>query len=326
MGSSSSIDALAPVDLKYVSVPLRPPRPSTATATSQVTDSTTSNLMNIVVLQPDDVPGAILKSKPADSTVAQLTRWLGCRGLNKQGKKAELVERVTQAMTLDLPIDSRIDGGIPYKTKCSQKVSIDHLVQSDGEALSIILADAPVTGFPSSGWATFPSRDIPEMFNHGSILVYIIESLNNIMATDYDDDTQSQLKKGIALKNSGFVHNVTDNQQGTFYYLSGHVHRSMVMETQHVMVALSMASGSIQKAQCGGCVVQDLARCCHIAALLIYLRDHVVACGYKLDTSTSSLLPCTSQPCTWNKGSKRKKNPKPLHLVDYPTKRKNTAG
>ena len=53
---------------------------------------------------------------------------------------------MTHAPTLDLPIDSRIDGGITYKANCSQKVSIDHIVQSDGEASSIVLADAPVTG------------------------------------------------------------------------------------------------------------------------------------------------------------------------------------
>ena len=188
----------------------------------------------------------------------------GCRGLSKQAKKAELMERVTHPLTLDLPIDSKIDGGIPYKAKCFHKVSTDLILQKlEVEGLQIILADSPVAGFPSSRWATFPLRNVPEMLNHGSILVCIIESLNNIMAArDYDDDRQSQLKKGIALKNSGFVRNTTDNQQqGAFYFLRRHLRRSIVMETQHVMVALSMASGSVQNAQCSSCVVQDFARC-----------------------------------------------------------------
>ena len=65
------------------------------------------------------------------------------------------------------------------------------------------------------------------------MLFYIVESLGNVLCQGYDNGTHNQMKKGVQLKDSRFVHNVTDNQQGNFY-ISGHVHRSMDNVTQHV--------------------------------------------------------------------------------------------
>ena len=161
-----------------------------------------------------------------------------------------------------------------------------------------MLNNVHAAGFHVSGWEKFPSRDVPEMFNYGHVLHYIIESLGNVMIDGYDDGTENQMKKGERLKDSGFVNTVFDNQQGNFYYISGHVHRSMVNENHHVRVAISVGSGHILLANCGGCVVEDLARCCHIAALLLYLNDHVKKHGHK----KLSNVPCTSLPCVWNKG------------------------
>ena len=31
----------------------------------------------------------------------------------------------------------------------------------------------------------------------------------------------------------------------------------------------------------------------------------------------STIKPSTSQPCTWNRGKKREKNPQQLHVVEY---------
>ena len=253
---------------------------------------------DVVELKPDDVTGAVLAASPSESSVQQLQRWLQCRRLNKQGNKADLVKRVEQSMDLDLPIDPNVDNGGPYRAKAARVVTMDMLLEVKDVAIPVIMNNVPVEGFPISGWVSFPSRDVPDMFNYGSVLFYIVESLGNVLCQGYDDGTHNQMKKGVHLKDSGFVHNVTDNQQGNFYFISGHVNRSMVNATQHVKVAISLASGSIQLANCSGCVVEDLARCCHIAALLLYLNDHVKANGYKC-TKTSD-VPCTSLPCSWN--------------------------
>ena len=37
--------------------------------------------------------------------VEQLKRWLECHGLKKSGKKNELIQRVNDALKLDLPVD-----------------------------------------------------------------------------------------------------------------------------------------------------------------------------------------------------------------------------
>ena len=52
-------------------------------------------------------------------------------------------------------------------------------------------------------------------------------------------------------------------------------------------------------------------RCAYIAALLLFLDEHVKTSGYCMT------LPSTSNPCEWNKGKKREKNPKLLHKASY---------
>lgn len=45
-----------------------------------------------VILKPDDVPGAILPNPVIENnSVCALKRWLECRNLKRDGKKAELV-------------------------------------------------------------------------------------------------------------------------------------------------------------------------------------------------------------------------------------------
>lgn len=59
---------------------------------SGVTDYFTDK---IVVLDESDVPGASLNGKkPCQLTVAQLKRWLACRGAPLSGRKPELIERL----------------------------------------------------------------------------------------------------------------------------------------------------------------------------------------------------------------------------------------
>ena len=42
----------------------------------------------------NDIPGSSLRGrKPDDLHVAELKRWLSCRGASRRGKKSELVKR-----------------------------------------------------------------------------------------------------------------------------------------------------------------------------------------------------------------------------------------
>ena len=50
------------------------------------------------------------------------------------------------------------------------------------------------------------------------------------------------------------------------------------------------------------CKASALRRCAHVAALLLKLSDAVHDKG-------STIKPSKSQPCTWNRGKKREKNP-----------------
>ena len=47
--------------------------------------------------------------------------------------------------------------------------------------------------------------------------------------------------------------------------------------------------------------------------------DHVKEKGYNV------IAPCTSLPCQWNKGQKRKKDHKPLHQAEYTSAKRNTT-
>ena len=48
------------------------------------------------------------------------------------------------------------------------------------------------------------------------------------------------------------------------------------------------------------------------------LDDHVKKHG------PTTTVPCTSQDCSWNKGKKRKKEPKRISSVNYPNKKKKS--
>ncbi|KAK4882159.1 hypothetical protein RN001_005478 [Aquatica leii] len=56
----------------------------------------TSGIQASVVLEPKDVPGAVLHHDKIveDCSILELKRWLECRGLKQQGNKSELVQRV----------------------------------------------------------------------------------------------------------------------------------------------------------------------------------------------------------------------------------------
>ena len=111
-----------------------------------------------IKLLEDDVPGAKLVKEPKDCSVVTLKRWLECHGLKRTGKKCELVERVIISHGV-VSVDPKVDGGKWYDIK-RQKDQRSTLAQ-------------PVN-VPVSGWNTFPSKNIPIMFNYGHVYFYLI--------------------------------------------------------------------------------------------------------------------------------------------------------
>ena len=127
-------------------------------------------------------------------------------------------------------IDPKVDGGSHYDRKASQPLSLEAILA----APSMVLAkDAiPKTlDVPTGGWKPFPSRNIPKNFNYGNVYSFLVEDLANIIingdgSSDEevetgDCSTEKPLRKGRMLLKSGFLHNVQDNSDPSFYYLSG---------------------------------------------------------------------------------------------------------
>ena len=270
-----------------------------------------------VVLTEDDVPGAKLSKQPDQCSVIVLKRWLECHGLKKGGNKSELVKRVEQSAGL-IKVDPKVDAGKWYELK---KNGRNHSLTTNDYTSNAMLEMLN----PVGGWKNFPGTNIPIMFNYGHIYYYLVESVDGVYSSDEDEDytegeddttetvaTAKPLRKGRWLKKSGFVENVQDGLTETGdYLLRAHVHHSMKsLLPLHVYVVVSGMSGNIRKCQCS-CRVSEAARCAHIAALFLFLDDHIEENGYFVTA------PSTSKPCNWNKGKKRDKNPKPLHKACY---------
>ena len=267
-----------------------------------------------IVLAEEDVPGAKLAKKPEMCSVVVLKRWLECHGLRKSGNKCDLIERVNQSIGL-IKVDPKVDGGKWYDLKKKGEVG-----QCSSNAITC--SSSPILK-PVGGWKNFQTYNIPSMFNYGHIYYYLVESVDGIYSSDESEEdttelpsedtaTAKPLRKGGLLKTSEFIEHVQDGlSESGNYLLRAHVHHSMKrLLPLKVGVLISGASGSILTCECT-CRVSEVKRCAHIAALLLFLDDHVKEHGYIVTS------PSTSKPCDWNKGKKRDKNPKPLHEASY---------
>ena len=180
---------------------------------------------------------------------------------------------------------------------------------------------------PQVGWTMFPSQDIPVNFNYGHVYHYITESVNHLFLPnsgtldqdenlddnidDEDTVTAKPLRKGYWLVRSGFLENIEDCLTNENYFLRGHVHHSMKAEKPlKVILVLSSIPGFVKFTQCD-CRAAALGRCAHVTAVLLMLSDYVAENGYIVQDA------CTSNPCQWNKGKKRTKNPQKLHQAEY---------
>ncbi|XP_032234254.2 uncharacterized protein LOC5509403 [Nematostella vectensis] len=276
----------------------------------------------LVSLTEDDVPGAKLPRDITDCNVFELKRWLECHGQKKGGKKADLQERVSQCIGLGLKIDPKVDGGKWHRIKAEKQSKTINLSSSSRDVDKL-------ANFPDTGWKTFPSMNIPAMFNYGHIYHYLVESVAQLCANDEeeremnieDSVTEKPLRKGRSLVTSGFVENIQDTTNESTYFVRAHVHHSMKADLPlKTSVSVSKLSGFVKYCSCS-CKANELGRCCHVSALLLFISDYLGKHGY------DAVAPSTSKDCQWNKGKKRARNPKPLPQTKYTstsTKRSKT--
>ena len=260
--------------------------------------------MEKVILTKKDVPGAYLSRDPLEYRLPELKRWLACHGQKTTVKLPEAIENVRACIALKIKVFPGIDDGKWHELK---KMGIS--TRSTSSAVSTASA-------PNDGWTTFPTVDIPNMFNYGSVYYYLIESIaqfgqeNHSGSNEEGSDTENSyaatekpLRKGRKLLESEFIEDAQDNNTETHYFLRAHVQHSMKNEYPlDVMVALSKFSDFVVKASCN-CKASALNRCAHVAALLLKLEEYTKKNGHRVTT------PSTSKSCTWNRGKKRTKKP-----------------
>jgi hypothetical protein len=215
-------------------------------------------------------------------------------------------------------IDPSIDGGKWYKSKQQASQPIQSSSQSHPPVL------------PISGWKKFPSKTIPESFNHGHIHHHIIESVQHVTewqvkqdgvprkdsdsSSEEDDSldlhTAKPLRKGKLFFTSGHVKSIQDHCSDRFYFLKCKVQASYKTDVFYdVTCTLSKTTGFIKDSSCT-CKASAMGRCNHVCALLYALLDYS-------DKYGSDPEACTSKKCTWNVGRKRKNNPQPVHTASY---------
>ncbi|XP_048579021.1 uncharacterized protein LOC125560736 [Nematostella vectensis] len=233
-------------------------------------------------------------------------------------------KRVSQCIGLGLKIDPKVDGGKWHRIKAEKQSKTINLSSSSRDVDKL-------ANFPDTGWKTFPSMNIPAMLNYGHIYHYLVESVAQLCANDEeeremnieDSVTEKPLRKGRSLVTSGFVENVQDTTNESTYFVRAHVHHSMKADLPlKTSVSLSKLSGFVKYCSCS-CKANELGRCCHVSALLLFISDYLGKHGY------DAVAPSTSKDCQWNKGKKRARNPKPLPQTKYTstsTKRSKNQG
>lgn len=248
----------------------------------------------------------------------QLRRWLKCRGLKLNGKRDDLLKRVSDCLKSGNhhTLDPSIDNGKWFAAKIVK--------ESSGIQGNCPLNSAPV--IPSTGWRAFPSQNIPSLYNYGHVHYYALESIQNVsnISEDIEDGlghmTDKPLKNGRKYMDSGFVHDIMDTASADHYFVRAHVWPSMRNKLPYnVTVVISANSGAILHASCEPCRASSLGRCSHVVAVLFSVLDYVQKHGPSLTQ------PCTSQECSWNKGKKRNKNPRRVSDAKYPGKNKNAS-
>ncbi|XP_013389212.1 uncharacterized protein LOC106157950 [Lingula anatina] len=236
-----------------------------------------------VILSEEDVPGAKLPTPNVEEhTNVVLKRWLACRGLRVSGKRAELIARCKNCIAAGKAgeIDVSVDQGKWYQRKLREQNIENEDPSSQQEN--------------SGSWSGLVPEAVPQVFNYGNIYQWLVESLPSF------DTTEKPLRRGSQYVQSGYVGQIYYKRDSSTVYFKGVVLASMRNEKYTVTVTLSVNSGAVKAASCH-CKASSLNRCSHVAALLIFLHEKPS---------------CTSLPCAWKKGSKRR-NPSALHEASY---------
>ena len=103
-----------------------------------------------------------------------------------------------------------------------------------------------------------------------------------------------------------------------YYLLIVYVHHSMknaLLLNAEVCIKNITSYIKSDKCDCKGGV---LGRCAHIAAILLMLSNHITENVCTTEKLSSSL------PCSKNKGKKRDKDPKQLHVVSYESSKRKS--
>ena len=164
-----------------------------------------SSLRSLTVLtdDDDDVPGSKFERELEEYTVDQLKRLLKCRGLKLSGKRDDLVKRVSDCIKSGdhRMLDPSIDNGKWFAAKVL-KESCESKANCSSISLPFI---------PSTGWRSFPSQNIPSLFNYGHVYYYALESIPNVTDCGEIVDglghmTDKPMENGGKYVDSGFVH------------------------------------------------------------------------------------------------------------------------
>ena len=161
-----------------------------------------------------DVPGVLLTKDVRICNITELRRWLECHGLKQGGNKSELIDRVNDCTSINMPVDEKVDGGKWYKMK-EQKILNENFSSSTVIGISI----------PASGWLTLSKEAIPVWFNKGHIYHYLGDyscfTYNEYESSHEDSEAltvERTFRKGKELVKSRFVDNVQGNENDFVTY------------------------------------------------------------------------------------------------------------
>ena len=132
---------------------------------------------------------------------------------------------------------------------------------------------------------------------------------------DLDDiSTAKPFNKGEWFVVSDHVRKVQDSIHKDYYFVKANVKASYSKDLYNTTVTLSVRTGAVKEGTCT-CRVKEMGRCSHVAALLLFLDDHVKTHG-------NDPKSVTEKTCQWNKGQKTNKNPSVVFEVQYKSTKK----
>jgi len=168
--------------------------------------------------------------------------------------------------------------------------------------------------FPESGFETFPSREIPNDFNFGSVFHYLIESRPTLQCDEtsigsYQDSEDEEerlevtdvymkdpfydpkckqfmhakvLRRGLQYVKSGWIKGLQDCANDRYYYVKAHVRAAMDARAYWVYITISKITGGVCQVTCGyPCTATANGRCSHVSASLLQILAHVHLNGYQ---------------------------------------------